>query len=59
MLILFLWIISIMVCLNRYSKLRSLYPVVPPHKYTNKGPMHIEESKNLTYLKIIYFILMP
>ena len=40
---------SIILCLNRYSKLRTLYPVVAPtnpNKLDNRSePLNIEESK--------------
>lgn len=55
LLVLLLWIMSIILCLNRYSKLRTLYPVVAPtnpNKLDNRSePLNIEESK-----KKIFFI---
>jgi hypothetical protein len=36
-----IWIFSIMLCFNRYSKLRTLQPMLQPY---NRGPMHIEDS---------------
>lgn len=38
-----IWIFSIMLCFNRYSKLRTLQPMLQPY---NRGPMHIEDSNS-------------
>jgi len=43
--ILLLWVLSIVACFNRYSKLRSLHPVAPAYSH-KASPMHIEESKS-------------
>lgn len=41
LLVIVLWITSIMLCMNKYKKLRSLEPMIPAY---NSGPSHIEDS---------------
>ncbi|CAF0720887.1 unnamed protein product [Brachionus calyciflorus] len=42
LIVLTLWLLSILLCLSKYQKLRTIPPMLPP--YSNE-PMHIEEVK--------------
>ena len=42
LIVLCLWLLSIMLCLSKYQKLRTIPPILPPY---SSEPMHIEEVK--------------